>query len=346
MRDLRGLPKVHLHVHLESTIRPATVAEIARENQLHLKSIGPSTGSLATISGARMVGQTSDSPLVGSEFRAFADQNGRIRDVLIRPEDFRRIAFEFCADEAAQGTRYAEVTFTAAAHEERLGQPNMPVEAVLDGLAAGRDAYGIESRLLLDHPRKRSVARAHRTLDLAIQYADRGVVGIGLAGEESHPIDQFEAVFRRAMAYNIHLVHHAGEACGPESIRTALGVGRAERIGHGITVLQDPELVAEMRELKIPLEVCPSSNVALGFARSIEGHPIHEMRSQGLVVTLNADIPSATNSPLLKEFELVRAEFNYDDESIAELNRAAIDASFAPAETKLRLHRSTNDWLT
>jgi adenosine deaminase len=325
MRDLSLLPKAHLHVHLESTIRWATLREIGAAGDVPVPA---ENGALAF-----------------EGFRHFADYNSLIRGCLRRPEDFRRVAVEFCADEAAQGTRYAEVTFTAASHGERLGDLAMPLEAVLEGLAEGQAAYGVECRVLLDHSRRRSVERAWHTFELARRYAGNGVVGIGLAGEESYPLRPFAEVLDAAHEEGLRLVHHAGETCGPDSIREAIEIGHAERIGHGIRVLDDPELVAEVRERAIPLEVCPSSNVALGLAPSLPAHPLPRLRDAGLLVTLNTDIPLITGTSLTEEYARARAGFGYGDEVLAELARATVDASFAPATTKERLHREIAAWL-
>lgn len=322
MRDLLTLPKAHLHVHLESTVRWTTLREIGAANGVRVPD---------------EVGTFGD-------FASFFAQNDLVRACLRRPADFRRIAYEFCADEAAQGVRYAEVSFTAAGHGERLGDLGMPLAAVLDGLAAGQDAFGIECRLILDHSRRRSVERAWRTLDLARRH-DR-VVAVGLAGDEAHPGAPFNAVFAAAHDAGLHIVHHAGEGEGPASIRHAIGPGRAERLGHGIRVLDDPDLVAEVRERGIALEVCPSSNVALGFTPSLDAHPLPRLRDAGLTVTLNTDIPALIGTPLATEYALVRDTFGYDDPILADLARAAVNASFAPAETKNRMHRAITDWLT
>jgi adenosine deaminase len=326
MRDLLLLPKAHLHVHLESTIRWTT-----------LREIGAATGL--------PVPAAPESPPAFDGFREFADHNELIRTCLSRPDDFRRIAVEFCADEAAQGTRYAEVTFTAASHGERLGDPDMPLKSVLAGLAEGQVAYGIECRVILDHSRRRSVERAWRTFDLAERYAAEGVIGIGLAGDEAYPLAPFAPVLDAARAAGLRLVHHAGETCGPVSIREAIEVGHAERLGHGIRVLEDPELVAEIRDRAIPLEVCPSSNVTLGLASSFAAHPLPRLRDAGLRVTVNTDIPSTAGTALAEEYARVRTVFGYDDETLADLARTAIDASFAPMDTKMRLLRETGAWL-
>lgn len=319
MRDLVLLPKAHLHVHLESTIRWATLSEI-----------GASNGVSIPEGGGAFEG-----------FGQFAAHNELVRSCLRRPEDFTRIATEFCADEAAQGTRYAEVTFTAAAHGERLGQ----LEAVLEGLADGQARHDIKCQVILDHSRRRSVGRAWHTLRLATRYADRGVVALGLAGDESYPLRPFAAVLDAARDAGMHLVHHAGEARGPDSIREAINVGHAERLGHGIRALDDPALVDELRERALPLEVCPSSNVALGFAASFSAHPLPRLREAGLTVTVNTDIPATIGTSPATEYARVRDAFGYDDAVLAELAGAAIDASFAPATTKTYLHERTDAWL-
>ncbi|MFA1549294.1 adenosine deaminase [Actinomadura chokoriensis] len=321
MRDLLTLPKAHLHVHLESTVRWTTLQEIGAANGLRVPDRTDTFG----------------------DFASFFAQNDLVRACLRRPDDFRRIAYEFCADESAQGVQYAEVSFTAAGHGERLGDLAMPLQAVLEGLDAGQDAYGIECRLILDHSRRRSVERAWRTLDLARRH-DR-VVAVGLAGDEAHSGDPFTEVFAAARDAGLHVVHHAGEAEGPASIRQALGPGRTERLGHGIRILDDPGLVAEVRERGIPLEVCPSSNVALGFAPSLDAHPLPRLLEAGLVVTLNTDIPTLINTSPTAEYTRVRDAFGYDDATLAALARNAVTASFAPATTKAGLRKAIDAWL-
>jgi adenosine deaminase len=275
-------------------------------------------------------------------FAAFAEHNGLVRDCLRRPADFVRVGREFCLDQAADGVGYVEVTFTAASHGERLGALDMPLASLVAGLALGQAETGIECRVLLDHPRRRSVARAWRTLALALRH---GAVGIGLAGAESHPVEPFAAVFAAAHDAGIRLVHHAGEECGPASIRSAIGVGLADRIGHGIRAVDDPDLMAELRARAIPLEVCPSSNVALGLVKSMADHPLPQLLAAGLTVTLNADIPVSIGTSLSEEYRRVRDAFDLDDAALAALAKAAVQASFAAASTKARLTDGIDAWL-
>ncbi len=324
VRDVRTLPKAHLHVHLESAIRWQTLREIAAVNGVQAP--------------AHRTG-------VFDGFRQFADHNALVRACLRRWDDFRRVALEFCEDEAEQGTRYAEVTFTAASHGERVGDPQMPLEAVLAGLDEGRAAYGVDCRVILDHSRRRSVERAWRTYELAVEYRSRGVVGLGVAGDEAYPLEPFAGIFAAGADAGLHVVHHAGETAGPASIREALDVGRTERLGHGIRVLDDPGLVAEVRERSIPLEVCPSSNVALGLVADLAAHPLPRLVDQGLVVTLNTDIPAIAGTSLAQEYARAREVFGFDDVTVASLARAAVDASFAPPDAKADLRLRISDWL-
>src|SRR5438445_3257345 len=327
MRDLRSLPKAHLHVHLECAVRSSTLRELAAANGMPLPDGMPN--------GVRAFEQG---------FGQFADHGMLVRECLRRPEDFTRIAREFCADETREGVGYVEVTFTAAAHGERLGSLEMPLEAVIRGLREGQAAHGIEWRLILDHSRRRSIQRAWRTLDLARGYHADGVIGMGMAGEESYPLAPFAEVLDAATAAGLHLIHHAGEFGGPESIREALQVGHAERLGHGIRALEAGVLVAELRDRRVPLEVCPSSNVALGASASLASHPLPRLLDAGLVVTLNTDIPATIGTNLTQEYTRVRDTFGLDDRVLADLARAAVDASFAPQATKVRLREAINGW--
>ncbi len=321
MRDLATLPKAHLHVHLESTVRADTLTELADHHGVEVPAApaGPFDG-----------------------FAQFAAHNGAVRDCLRRAEDFPRIAYEFCAEEAAQGTRYAEVTFTAAAHGERLGDPGMPLEAVLSGLAAGQAAHGIECRVIVDHPRKRPVERFEASLRLATAHPQ--VVAIGMAGAEDYPLTPFAAVFRAARDAGIGLVHHAGECCGAPSVAEAVTVGLADRIGHGFRALEDPEVLKLLRDRAIPLEVCPSSNVALGLVESVSSHPLPLLMDAELTVTLSTDIPSSTGTTLTDEYRLLRDALGFDDDMLARIATNAVDASFAPEDTKAKLRQDIATW--
>ncbi|WP_037577907.1 adenosine deaminase [Phaeacidiphilus oryzae] len=313
MKDVRTLPKAHLHTHLESTVRPGTIRDLGGEPAVQQRPFG--------------------------SFREFGDARAEVRALLREPSHFRRIAEEFCADEAAQGVGHVEVSFTAAAHGERLGDPEMPLAAVLEGLAAGAERYGISTAVILDHSRRRPVERLRSSLRLALRHRPQ-VVAIGLAGDEAYPAEPFAEVCAEAQEAGVHLVHHAGEAAGPESVREVLTLGRAERIGHGIRVLEDPDLVAELAARRVPLEVCPTSNLLLGLVPSLAEHPLPRLLAAGLLVTLNTDGETA----LADEYRRARDHLGRTDADLAALARASVAASFAPAEVKAALLAGIDDW--
>ena len=153
-------------------------------------------------------------------------------------------------------------------------------------------------RLILDHSRRRPYELAEQTLALAVRYRDRGVVGFGLGGpEHGYPPEPYAPLFLEAIDNGLHSVPHAGEEAGPASIRGALDALHAERLGHGVRILEDPDLVAEVAERRIPLEVCPSVNVTTGVFPSLAEHPLPRLLEAGLVVTLNADVPGHARRP-------------------------------------------------
>lgn len=310
-RDLVALPKAHLHVHLESTVRPDSVPP---------------------------------PPPVFTGFGAFIEWTTAVRACLREDADFEQAAYAFCLDSAADGVRYAELTFTAAAHGARLGTGWRPLEAVLAGLKAGTQDAGIDVRLVLDHSRRRPMDWAADTVRMAAAYPDQ-VVGFGVAGDEAPSLAPYAAIVAAAAESGVHLVHHAGETAGAASVREALRIGRAERIGHGIRAMEDPSVVAELRDRRVPLEVCPSSNVAVGLVPSPAEHPLPAMLDAGLIVTLSTDMPAVTGRTLSAEYEAVRATLGASDSELATLAVAAVDASFAPPALKADLRADIATWL-
>ncbi len=327
MRDLRRLPKTDLHIHLEGAIRPATLRDLALRNG---RALPPA------LSGDTYAFRDSDE---------FFELNGLVRDCLADAADFHRVAYELCEDLAAQGIRYAEVSFTLGTHAARLGDWDMPLEAALAGLADGRSAFGVTCGLVLDNARKRPVELAWQTLRVAERRPGQGIVGFGLAGREDYPALPFAEVFRAARTVGLHAVPHAGEMRGPESIREALDVLGAERIGHGIGAVQDRALLVELRERAIPLEVCPGSNVALGLVPSLAAHPLPRLLAAGVTAVLCSDVPALFGSPLLGEYEATRHVFGLDDHALADLARGGIRASFADDATKADLLRDVDAWV-
>lgn len=327
VRDLRLLPKVDLHVHLQGSVRPGTVLELAGRNGV-----------------AAPDGLTAEGYGPYADFDDFIARYIRTCACLRTADDLRRIAVEFAEDAARQGVRYAEVTFTPLGHDID-GDWHAPVAAVLDGFEEGAERTGTVCRLVLDCVRGWTGEEADRTLEAALASRDRGVVALGLGGSERAPGAPFASHFARALDGGLHSVPHAGEAAGPDSIREAVDLLGAERIGHGIRVLDDPALVDELAERRIAFEVCPSSNVATGLVGSLDEHPLPRMLDAGLAVTVNSDDPAMFRSPLLGEYEAVRRIFGLDDARIASLARTAVDHSFADEALRTEMHDGIDRWL-
>jgi adenosine deaminase len=263
---------------------------------------------------------------------------------LVRLEDFRRISEEFIADEAAQGVRYTEVHLSLPEHGVRLGDWEGPLEAVLDGLASGERSYGVRWGVVVDVVRGIGARPSWKAARIAIRYAGRGVVAVGLGGPSSGPED-YADVFATARRAGLHSVPHAGESAGPTSIREAIDALGAERIGHGISVVDDPALMEEVRERGIVFDVCPTSNVRTGIVGSIDEHPFPVMLDAGLLVTLNSDDPTMFGSPVAGEYRAARESFALSDDRLASIARTGARASFAPDDVVHALEAGVDAWL-
>ncbi|MGZ5291212.1 MAG: adenosine deaminase [Actinomycetota bacterium] len=326
-RDLVALPKVDLHVHLEGSMRPSTVVELAGRH------------------GVELPGGLREGRYEFRDFRHFIDEWVAGLACLNEPDEFRRIAIEFCEDQAAQGVRYAEVSFSLPDHAERLHDWDAALVAVLDGFSEGEQRLGIVCRVCVDVVRGIDMALSRRAMEVAAAHRDEGVIGIGLGGEERFPPEPYAEIFRDGAALGLRSIPHAGETHGPDSIRGAIHALGAERIGHGIRVLEDPALVEELVERGIGLDVCPTSNVMTRSVASPQGHPLPAMLDAGLRCSLASDDPSMFHSFLADEYALCRRVFGFDDERLADLARGGARASFADDDVRTGLERGIDTWL-
>ncbi len=327
MRDLFALPKAELHVHLEGSIRAETLRELADRQ-------GKPLPSALHDDGWRF-----------DDFVHFIDQYGEACALLGDLDDFRRIGYEFCEDLAAQGVRYAEPVFSPAQHAGRLGDWFGPIEAVLDGFAAGSRDVEVVCGLEPDIIRDFGMDQAEGTLEVALKYAGRGVVALNCAGSERFALEPFADLFRRAKEGGLRSTPHAGEWAGPENIWTTLDRLAPDRIGHGIRSIEDAELVRRLADIGMPLEVCPTSNVATGAWPSLEDHPFPRLRDAGVVVTLNSDDPSMFGSWVTHEYEVARSVFGLADEDLANVARAGVHSSFADDALKRSIEAGIDAWL-
>jgi adenosine deaminase len=189
------------------------------------------------------------------------------------------------------------------------------------------------------------MAHSRQAMEVAARHVGDGVIAIGLGGEEEFPPEPYADIFREGIARGLRSIPHAGETHGPESIRGAIDALGADRIGHGIRVLEDPDLVAEVRERGIGFDVCPTSNLMTRSAPSLEAHPLPAMLDAGLLCSLASDDPSMFHAPLADEYARVRETFGFDDARIAELAANGVRASFAPEPLKAELEAAIEGWL-
>jgi len=328
VRDLTALPKVELHVHLEGAMRIATVQELSDRARS------------ATPSG-----------LAGDRWRFagfddFIAQYTATCALLAEPEDFRRIAYEFCEDEARNGVRYAEVVFSPSNHAPRLGDDWFgPIEAVLDGLEAGRRDFGVTARVAPDLVRDTGLEMAERSLEVALKFAGGGVVALNAAGSERSAVAPFGPLFRRAKDAGLRSVPHAGEWAGPRNVWETLEHCLPDRIGHGVRSVEDPALVEHLAAIGIPLEVSPVSNVATGVYPSLAEHPFRVLRDAGVTVTLNSDDPPMFGAWLGDVYRVAADTWGYDDPSLAEIARTGVRASFADDDLKSEILEGIDTWL-
>jgi len=322
---IRDMPKVELHVHLEGSIRPATLLALAERNNVPLPA--------RDLAGLREFYQFTD-------LEHFVKVYFTISGCLKTVDDFSLIAYEFGAEMARQRIRYAEVTFTPYTNVAYTGLPFDEIMAGLnEGRARAQAELGVEFRWVLDIVRNDPHTR-HQVALWAAGALDRGVVGFGLGGpEQGYPPEPFADAYAVALEAGLHSVPHAGEGAGPESVWGAIRALKAERIGHGVHSVEDPALIDYLRERQIPLEVCPTSNLCLGGYRSYEEHPVRWLWDQGLYVTVNSDDPPMFNTDLVAEYRALADHLGFTADELERLSLNALRASFLPAERKAALER-------
>lgn len=282
-------PKIELHVHLEGTVRPATLLELARRNGVQLP--GRTEAELASLYQFR-------------DFARFIEVWAMTTAVLRRADDFRQVVVAYAAEAASHGAVYLEGIIAPADHARRGVRWEEVFEGSCDGAQEAEERHGVTVRLTPDIPRELPLEWAERSVDHALAYRDRGIVALGLGGLEAEfSPEPFAGVFARARDGGLGSVPHAGEVGGPASIRGALEALHADRIRHGIRAIEDPRLVDELAGRQVVLDVCPISNVRTGAVRSLEEHPLPALVAAGVACSLSTDDPAMFGTDLTTEYE-------------------------------------------
>ena len=321
------IPKVELHCHIEGTVRPTTVVELARKAGRRLPSEDPS--ELYTY----------------ESLDSFLAVFWLVQETLTERDDWARIGYESVVDGAAHGLRYRETFFTPARHLA-AGQDLADIVAGLtEGIEAGEAATGAQCMLVADIDRAYGPAAGlelvRRLGDLRRSGRAERVIGVGADSTElGVDMRAFAPAFKAAAQFGFRRTCHAGEAVGigPENIRIALDVLGAERIDHGVAIVEDPALVRRLADDGIPLTVCPTSNVAIANRfRSLSEHPLRAMREAGLLVTINTDDPAMMDLDLGEEYRRVADAYDYDVDELGRFAREGIASTWLDASDRAAL---------
>jgi adenosine deaminase len=333
-RDLRTLPKAHLHLHFTGALRHGTMLELADRHRVRLPDV---------------LRDVYPPPLSAADERGwfrFQRLYDAARSVLQQPDDLYRLLHEVAEDEVADGSRWLEIQVDPSGYAAAFDGVTRMLELVLDAAATASQVSGIGIGVVVGANRTRHPMDARTLARLAATRAGKGVVGFGLANDERRgPAAPFARAFRIARDAGLPGAPHAGELLGASSVADTLDALAPRRIGHGVRSVEDPHVVRRLAEHQVTLEVCPASNVGLGVYPDLADVPVRRLFEAGVPVALGADDPLLFGSRLATQYEIARAVHGFDDHELAELARMSVRGSFAPHEVKSGLLVAIDDWL-
>jgi adenosine deaminase len=332
---IEKLPKTDLHVHLDGSLRLSTIIDLAEKQKVELPARDEDR-----LRAAMNLGQNCGSLV---EYLKAFDVTLRVMQT---GDALTRIAYELAEDAAKENVRYMEVRYAPMLHTRRGLKLTTVVEAVLEGLRAAQEKYGIESNVIICGIRNVSPETSLEMAELAVAYKGRGVVGFDLAGAEyDHPAKHHKKSFQLVRDNNINVTIHAGEAYGPESIAQAIHVCGAHRIGHGCRLRENGDLLHYVNDHRIALECCPSSNVQTGAIRDLPAHPIKLYKNLGLRVTVNTDNRLVTDTTVSRELWLCHKEMGFTLADLKQVVVSGFKSAFLPFHVKQQYLRKVSEEL-
>ncbi len=312
-------PKAELHVHIEGAIKPKLARQLAKKNNINLPS------SIFA----------DEDNYAWKDFFHFMKAYDVVAGLIRSPEDCALVVYEYLKQSASEGVLYNELIISPT-HFALQGMSYLEMlEGAKQGIDQAKKESGIQTRLLIAAVRHEGVDVVEKVVQEMIDYPDPTVVGLNLAGDEvNFPPKLFKDSFHAAHKAGYGCVAHAGEVVGPESVWEAIDSLPVARIGHGVRSVEDPDLMKELIKRSITLEVCPSSNVALGVYPSYDEHPLRKLFEAGIKITLNSDDPYFFNTTIGKEYQIAFDEFRLSETNLIKITQTAIENSFADQATK------------
>lgn len=321
MNSIKHIPKAEIHVHLEATISPDLCRKFAKRNNVSL-------------SEDLFTGQYS---YAWDDFYDFIKKYDIITSVIHTPDDYRELTYNYLKSCASENVLYVEAMISST-HAKLKG---MTYHSFLNGVTLGakqaREEFGIISKYIMNGIRHLGPDSVFETAEEVLNNSHPDLVGFGLAGDELHfPAKLFKKTFDLLKKENFPITIHAGEWDGPQSIRDAINLLHATRLGHGVRCIEDQSLINELKNSDIVLETCPTSNIATKIYQSYEDHPVKELFNQGLKITVNSDDPPFFNASIGGEYE-VMANLGLSENELKSLTRNAIKYAFCDPHTKSNL---------
>jgi adenosine deaminase len=328
----QAMPKAELHLHLDGSVRPKTVLELAKQGGVPLP-----TGDLEELKDFLQATDGTSSLVEYIEYFALPIA------VLQTVPALERATYELCEDLKNDNVRYAEIRYGPWLHVQQGLSLTDVIRAVLSGWTAGRKSFGLEGGIIVTALRDMPPAQNVALAQVAGRFVNEGVVGFDLAGDEAgHPPILHEDAFRAARSLGLKITIHAGEAAGPESVRQAISMG-AVRLGHGVRAQEDSDVVATIRENGIQLDTAPTSNAQTKAVQRLEEHPLRRFHEQGLKVTISTDSRTVSDITLAREFEIVAGVLGCSREQIWAMNMQALEGGFGDEVTRARLRHEFAD---
>ncbi|MBY7811859.1 adenosine deaminase [Vibrio fluvialis] len=327
---IQQLPKVELHLHIEGSLEPELMFDLAQRNQIAIPFSSPDEVRTA---------------YQFSNLQSFLDIYYQGANVLIHEQDFFDLTWAYLLRCQQDNVMHTEIFFDPQTHTARGIAFETVINGITQALEKGQQELGISSQLIMCFLRHLSEADAMLTLQQALPYKDK-IVGVGLdSSEQGHPPEKFQQVFRQAREAGFIAVAHAGEEGPALNIRNAIDLLGVQRVDHGVRCVEDAALVQELKQTRMPLTVCPLSNLKLKVFTEMEQHNIVDLLRQGLCVTINSDDPAYFGGYMTDNFMAVANAHPMSHQELAQFTLNAIEASFISAEDKARMSAKVHEVL-